>query len=545
MHKKYPPRFHAIVSLLLMLSACVTIVTDDSGEPSINQSTKAAQTVQALLSDLDDNNGTPNPLCNYILQTVDVNYPPNTQVAPGAQITKTWQLTNGGTCTWTPEYHVALVDKQTFAVQTFYPFNQTVMPGQIATVSVNINAPQTAGTHHFVFMLVDDQGRIFGEEVNTYIPFFAVLNVSGEVQAQAQEEEQNKDAVFDTQPQVKPCLLLGQVVDITLPDGTQMQPGETKIKTWQLTNKGTCTWTPDYAIVLKSGDPLGAPATPIKINATVPPEGTVRVSFPVLAPPSPGTYYGYWMMQDATSTRFGGGENADAPFWVKIVVPGAAPAQEDKTSLSFNVSFPNPVMNLGTKSCPYTITLEGQVTANKTVNEGFYFWCEETKTKNILLNQGAFTANQPKTLWAKIDLQDSVNHTYYLCNDTVQRCYGTISVNLQCQQKFAITSFQWDKSKYTVYSTTSSFSVYPSPSITSNGAGYVDYRIGATGSSLSFCTTLGGVGRIEFDSAQTILFGSTYPVKFTGPCVGQLYFYAIYPDGTEKVWYAPLEAFLK
>ncbi|MGZ9225050.1 MAG: NBR1-Ig-like domain-containing protein, partial [Anaerolineales bacterium] len=43
------------------------------------------------------------------------------------------------------------------------------------------------------------------------------------------------------------------IKDVTIPDGTQLSPGETFTNTWRLQNRGTCTWTPDYDVVFYNG----------------------------------------------------------------------------------------------------------------------------------------------------------------------------------------------------------------------------------------------------------------------------------------------------
>lgn len=39
------------------------------------------------------------------------------------------------------------------------------------------------------------------------------------------------------------------ITDVTVPDGTKYEPGETFEKTWRLKNIGTCTWTISYSLV--------------------------------------------------------------------------------------------------------------------------------------------------------------------------------------------------------------------------------------------------------------------------------------------------------
>jgi hypothetical protein len=109
------------------------------------------------------------------------------------------------------------------------------------------------------------------------------------------------------------------VKDMTIPDGTVMSPGETFTKTWQLVNKGTSTWTTDYAVRFESGDRLGA-AYETALSSNVPPEGAVNISVEMTAPMEPGEYTGHWVLRNVSGQSFGLGEDGSKTFWVTIVV---------------------------------------------------------------------------------------------------------------------------------------------------------------------------------------------------------------------------------
>lgn len=104
------------------------------------------------------------------------------------------------------------------------------------------------------------------------------------------------------------------VSDITIPDGTVIAPGGSFIKTWSLRNSGTCDWTTSYALAYLSGSKMDGSTT--KMTGTVAAGDAVNISVGMYAPLSPGTYIGYWRMQNAAGTFFG-----DQVF-VKIVVTG-------------------------------------------------------------------------------------------------------------------------------------------------------------------------------------------------------------------------------
>ena len=115
------------------------------------------------------------------------------------------------------------------------------------------------------------------------------------------------------------CNWLRFVDDITIEDRTILESEEAFTKVWRLRNTGTCAWTPDYQIQFHSGHQLGAP-TSEPINQAVQPGEKIDIAVDMVAPTTPGTYTGYWMLMDEQGQLFGAGENADVPFWVRIRV---------------------------------------------------------------------------------------------------------------------------------------------------------------------------------------------------------------------------------
>ncbi len=120
------------------------------------------------------------------------------------------------------------------------------------------------------------------------------------------------------------------IADITVPDGTRFNPGETFTKVWRLKNVGTCTWTTSYLMVFDSGDKMGGPDS-VNLPQSVAPGQTVDLSLNLTAPTSGGHYRGYWKFQNAGGTRFGLGANGTSSWWVDIVVwgPFATPGSGD------------------------------------------------------------------------------------------------------------------------------------------------------------------------------------------------------------------------
>lgn len=134
------------------------------------------------------------------------------------------------------------------------------------------------------------------------------------------------------------CDQISILEDVTIPDGTVLQPGEVFVKSWRVENTGTCTWTDGYYLVLTQGDDLNAPRwatanflrTDDRIDTGIGTWGVrvhrvlthdqVDIAMVFQAPQSPGTYAGYWALVNAKNERI------EPSFWVSITVEEQASA---------------------------------------------------------------------------------------------------------------------------------------------------------------------------------------------------------------------------
>jgi hypothetical protein len=92
-------------------------------------------------------------------------------------------------------------------------------------------------------------------------------------------------------------------VDVSVPDGTQMQPGQDFVKTWKIKNSGTCIWRAGYSLVFAYGEKMGGVAQPL--TADVFPGEEVEVSVQFKAPVKAGEYRSYWRMANTNGSAFG------------------------------------------------------------------------------------------------------------------------------------------------------------------------------------------------------------------------------------------------
>ncbi|MFN2304432.1 MAG: NBR1-Ig-like domain-containing protein, partial [Anaerolineales bacterium] len=107
----------------------------------------------------------------------------------------------------------------------------------------------------------------------------------------------------------------GRPIDVTIPDGTIMAPGEIFSKTWRLENVGSCAWTRLYTLTFFSGNSMNAIHNH-NLFQEVPPGSSIDLTVDMVAPQTSGIYQSNWMLQDAHGGMFGIGPNSVAPFWV-------------------------------------------------------------------------------------------------------------------------------------------------------------------------------------------------------------------------------------
>lgn len=127
-------------------------------------------------------------------------------------------------------------------------------------------------------------------------------------------------SVTPTSSQVAtPCYRAFFVKDVTIPDYTALNPGETFVKTWRMKNTGSCDWAADSSIGFFSGTQMGGPSSQ-SLGQIVAVGDQIDISLTLIAPTDPGTYTGYWMLLTPSGGRFGVGDAGDQSFWVLITV---------------------------------------------------------------------------------------------------------------------------------------------------------------------------------------------------------------------------------
>ncbi|MCZ7540832.1 MAG: NBR1-Ig-like domain-containing protein [Anaerolineae bacterium] len=146
------------------------------------------------------------------------------------------------------------------------------------------------------------------------------------------------DDVVDPEPFLRPEAFpsfseASFVADVTIPDGTKMQPGQTFLKTWRLRNTGNTTWGTGTELVFAGGAQMGAPNQVTLAAVPVLPGQAVNVSVKLTAPAEAGRHRSTWQLCGP------GGQPFPNTFYAEIAVK--AVAAFDEASYVADVTVPD------------------------------------------------------------------------------------------------------------------------------------------------------------------------------------------------------------
>jgi hypothetical protein len=99
--------------------------------------------------------------------------------------------------------------------------------------------------------------------------------------------------------------------DITIPDGSTLEPGRNFQKVWALRNTGSCTWDDGYALIYIGGstpnlDPVNYQFGRGGDDSDFVSSGEgINLGITLTTPCQPGEYEGHWRMRSDTGYYFG------------------------------------------------------------------------------------------------------------------------------------------------------------------------------------------------------------------------------------------------
>jgi hypothetical protein len=138
-----------VAQFTLTAAVFTATVQPPATEMTDSEPTATATATQPVVAQVTNAEGTAIDLCDkyaWDVETVDVNYPDNTVVAPGESFTKTWLIKNIGSCSWGEGYRMVFSYGERMSGEAV-PLEAVIAPGQEVEVSVTFTAPDLAGTY--------------------------------------------------------------------------------------------------------------------------------------------------------------------------------------------------------------------------------------------------------------------------------------------------------------------------------------------------------------------------------------------------------------
>ncbi len=122
-----------------------------------------------------------NAPCNQASFVDDATIPDGSTILPNANFTKTWELKNTGSCTWSTSYAVVFAGRgSSMSGPAANPLSAEVKPGETALISVPLRAPGEFGTYSGYWQLRSGDGKTFGTGTNGTAPFYVEIRVAEE-----------------------------------------------------------------------------------------------------------------------------------------------------------------------------------------------------------------------------------------------------------------------------------------------------------------------------------------------------------------------------
>lgn len=106
--------------------------------------------------------------CKNLLLIADVNYPSGTTVKPGQNFTKTWKVSNNGTCQWDYVFSLTQISGSDFDAPG-KKLGKVVGVNDWTEISLNLDAPNKEGTYTAYWRMSDGEGHLFGSTLGVTV----------------------------------------------------------------------------------------------------------------------------------------------------------------------------------------------------------------------------------------------------------------------------------------------------------------------------------------------------------------------------------------
>jgi len=106
--------------------------------------------------------------CDAAVYISDVTIPDGTTIAASKSFTKTWKVSNVGSCTWTATYKLTFVSGDSLGGKST-AVGKEVKPGESADISVVLTMTSATGKTSATWKLTNDKGQTFGDGLTVVV----------------------------------------------------------------------------------------------------------------------------------------------------------------------------------------------------------------------------------------------------------------------------------------------------------------------------------------------------------------------------------------
>ncbi len=230
------------------------------------------------------------PAIKQLAFIADETIPDGTLLQPGTAFTKTWKIANSGTLDWQVGDQLVFVEGEKMGAPDSLPL-PPLKSGEQASVSVDMLTPSTQGRYRSTWKGRSANGEFFE------LPLWVEILNAGATAADG--------ALY--------------LEDVSIPDGTILQPGQTFLKSWRVRNTGSSAWRSGYQLAHSDDQRLGAPES-VPVPYTRAGEEAV-LSVSLQAPQSSGDFRSTWRLRNLAGEFFG------PPLWVQVQVQASTPSE--------------------------------------------------------------------------------------------------------------------------------------------------------------------------------------------------------------------------
>ena len=143
-----------------------TVAAHPTSTPTLTPTTTPTLTLIDI--NATEASATPTPACYHLRWIKDVTVKDFTLMTPGETFTKTWLVSNSGTCAWQPGFQFAFYGGDPMGGSN-YTLEQPVNPGDQINLSISMTTPSGTGIVISTWRMSDITGWFFGDALTVKI----------------------------------------------------------------------------------------------------------------------------------------------------------------------------------------------------------------------------------------------------------------------------------------------------------------------------------------------------------------------------------------